>query len=225
MYTKIHANNLATPRHFKTQYMKYLIGTASRSSGCFIKCNTQENAQDVCHDTYRGINKSRFCPRPDKVCQVQCWARWRSGKELEFHGLDKLPQNPFNIDIKKELLMNYESFKRAGNRIETDGLFWSSPLKAETPFSLPVCDSDTGYVYIGNIHMSGFHARRMFPVSCGNWRSNETHDFYRYAAMDQESSRYKQGELHHFYRKTIPKASCHYLKDVSGTPTHIILVN
>jgi hypothetical protein len=189
--------------------MKYLIGTASRSSGCFIKCNTQENAQDVCNDTYRGINKSRFCPRPDKVCQVQCWAQWRSGKELELHGLDKLPQNPFNIDIKKELLMNYESFKRDGNKIRTESLFWSSPLEAETPYSLPVCDSDAGYVYIGNIYLSGFHAKRMFPVSCGDWRSNETHDFYRYAAIDQDSSRYKKGDLQHFYRKTIPKVSCH----------------
>src|SRR5436305_350786 len=65
---------LATPRHFKTQYLKYLNRDHLPKPRLFYQMQCPRKAQHVCNDSQKCINKPQFCLRPDKVCQFQCWA-------------------------------------------------------------------------------------------------------------------------------------------------------
>lgn len=170
-----------------------------------MKCNTQYLAEDLCNDNRDSLNRIRICPRPNKVCQLQCWAQWRFPKDLEFYGLNQIDKEPFNMDLKAEMLNAYESFKNYGNRAGSN--YWDIlPNGNPSLFRLPVCDSDAGYVDITDIYQHGPHTdqKRSFPPSCGNWRSNETKDFMDFIGLGPGTETYERGDLMHLYSTILP---------------------
>jgi hypothetical protein len=203
-----------THRQFRTQFSQYLISTAARASGCYMKCNTQPDAQKLCNEHDRDIHLSRFCPAPNKVCQMQCWAQWNHGKDLSLHGLKEYdaPNHPWHINLKTEMANMYQHYKVYGNKATTEALAQTDLDHAPSMMQLPVCDSDAGFISIKNIYHH--HNRNMFPSSCGNWRSDKTAEFLEYFGYNVHSPRYNAGNLHHLYHDTIP----HSLHDTVPNP-------
>lgn len=49
-------------RQFKIQFSQFLVSTAARSSGCYLKCNTQPNAELYCNDKRDEFEQSSILP-------------------------------------------------------------------------------------------------------------------------------------------------------------------
>jgi hypothetical protein len=195
-------------RQFKKLFTQYLVSTAARSSGCYIKCNTQILAEVFCNDQRDELNKVRFCPRPNKVCQLQCWSQEHYAKDRMFWGFDRIDKEPLNIDITQEMRDAYEAFRVFGNHVGND--YWDvKPDGNPSHFRLPVCDSDAGYVDVTDFKRGDEKQNKAFPASCGTWRSDEVQDFMDFTGLGIESQPFKEGNLHHLYFTIIPRVCVH----------------
>jgi hypothetical protein len=194
-----------------------LMAASYRAAKCFMKCTTHAQAPLFCE----GFNdwefspaareeygtpgdghsprspkaelerQMRVCPRPDKVCQIECWSQEKRGFSMPMHGFSTVQGPPLNFDVKQAMVRLYEYYKTNGNA--DPHIDWGSnqsgKLKGGAPrFWLPVCDSDAGYVHIADWGHQGNHLsdnvdRRGFPLSCGSYRSDETEEFMRAVGM------------------------------------------
>jgi hypothetical protein len=161
----------------------------------------------------------RICPRPDKVCQLQCWSQERQGFIMPLHGLMRLMSEPLAFQVHKAMLTIYEQYKEVGNEPPQTsflGTFNDTSLGAARPaFWLPVCDSDAGYSRIPDFANPAklWQDKKAFPLSCGNWRSSETKAFLE--AMKIEPKRPNPGfKVDLFYKKYALKVSINSLSQI-----------
>ena len=142
-------------------------------------------------------SQMRICPRLDKVCQVECWSQEKRGFSMPMHGFTAVQAAPLNFDVKDAMARLYEYYKACGNA--DPYLDWGGDavgdIEGGTPrFWLPVCDSDAGYVHIADWGHQGNYLsdnvdRRAFPLSCGNYRSDETEEFIRAVGMENPATK------------------------------------
>lgn len=228
-----------TKRSLMTTAIKEgLMAASYRSAKCFMKCNSHPQANLFCD----GFNdwefsaaarqkhgdpgdghapqspkadlerQMRICPRPDKVCQIECWSQEKRGFSMPMHGFASVQGAPLNFDVKDAMARLYEYYKARGNA--DPYLDWGGDalgdLEDGAPrFWLPVCDSDAGYVHIADWGHQGNHLsdnvdRRAFPLSCGNYRSDETEEFVRAVGMENLAPK-PPFPLDPFYKVYAPK--------------------
>ncbi|ELR05288.1 hypothetical protein VC83_08249 [Pseudogymnoascus destructans] len=154
----------------------------------------------------------RICPRSDKVCQIECWSQEKRGFSMPMHGFHTVQGAPLNFDVKDAMARLYDYYKARGNA--DPYLNWGGDavgdMEGGAPrFWLPVCDSDAGYVHIADWghqrnHLSDNVDRRAFPLSCGNYRSDETEEFIRAVGMENLATE-PPFPLDPFYKVYAPK--------------------
>ncbi|OBT61785.1 hypothetical protein VE03_09086 [Pseudogymnoascus sp. 23342-1-I1] len=215
-----------------------LMAASYRSAKCFMKCNSHPQAKLFCdgfndwefsaaarekygdpgdgHDPRSPKadleRQMRICPRPDKVCQIECWSQEKRGFSMPMHGFTAVQAAPLNFNVQGAMTQLYEYYKTRGNA--DPYLDWGGDalgdLEGGAPrFWLPVCDSDAGYVHIADWGHQGNHLsdnvdRRAFPLSCGNYRSDETEDFIRAVGMENVAPQ-PPFPLDPFYKVYAPK--------------------
>jgi hypothetical protein len=215
-----------------------LMAASYRAAKCFMKCNSHPQAKLFCD----GFNdwefsaaarekygdpgdghapqspksdlerQMRICPRPDKVCQIECWSQEKRGFSMPMHGFGTVRGPPLNFDVQDAMARLYEYYKTCGNA--DPYLDWGGDalgdIEGGAPrFWLPVCDSDAGYVHIADWGHQGNHLsdnvdRRAFPLSCGNYRSDETEEFIRAVGMENLATE-PPFPLDPFYKVYAPK--------------------
>ncbi|KFY08118.1 hypothetical protein V492_06517 [Pseudogymnoascus sp. VKM F-4246] len=215
-----------------------LMGASYRAAKCFMKCNSHPQANlfcegfndwefsDAAREKYGDPgdghaprsskaeleSQMRICPRPDKVCQIECWSQEKRGFSMPMHGFSTVQSAPLNFNVQNAMAQLYEYYKARGN--VDPYLDWGGnalgDLEGGAPrFWLPVCDSDAGYVHIADWGHQGNHLsdnvdRRAFPLSCGNYRSDETEEFIRAVGMDNVAPQ-TPFTLDPFYKVYAPK--------------------
>lgn len=214
------------------------MAASYRSAKCFMKCNSHPQANLFCdgfndwefsaaarekfgdpgdgHDPRSPKadleRQMRICPRPDKVCQIECWSQEKRGFSMPMHGFAAVQGAPLNFDVRNAMTRLYEYYKARGNM--DPYLDWGGDavgdIEGGSPrFWLPVCDSDAGYVHIADWGHQGNHLsdnvdRRAFPLSCGNYRSDETEEFIRAVGMENVAPQ-TPFPLDPFYKVYAPK--------------------
>ncbi|KFX87307.1 hypothetical protein O988_09435, partial [Pseudogymnoascus sp. VKM F-3808] len=215
-----------------------LMAASYRSAKCFMKCNSHPQANLFCdgfndwefsaaarkkygdpgdgHDPHSPKadveRQMRICPRPDKVCQIECWSQEKRGFSMPMHGFDAVQKAPLNFDVQDSMKRLYEYYKARGNAdpyLDWGGDAMGDVERGAPRFWLPVCDSDAGYVHIADWGHQGNHLsdnvdRRAFPLSCGNYRSDQTEEFMRAVGIENVATE-PPFPLDPFYKVYAPK--------------------
>lgn len=214
------------------------MAASYRSAKCFMKCNSHPQANLFCdgfndwefsaaarkkygdpgdgHDPNSPKadveRQMRICPRPDKVCQIECWSQEKRGFSMPMHGFDAVQKAPLNFDVQDSMKRLYEYYKAHGNvdpYLDWGGDAMGDVERGAPRFWLPVCDSDAGYVHIADWGHQGSHLsdnvdRRAFPLSCGNYRSDQTEEFIRAVGIENVETE-PPFPLDPFYKVYAPK--------------------
>jgi hypothetical protein len=192
-----------------------LIGLLLSNQQCYIKCTEYANAQEMCAlDRFRrekdgsidSLVLARFCPEKEKLCQAQCYQMSRSGnKEISIFNI-KSWESSWGIKPRELLEAAYHNWKKGGIEIHMDNILTDdSDMGVLSTVELPVCDSEPGYININDFrHKHDEKLYRNFPVSCGNFRSNETEMFLDNVRMGPGHSHYDNWDLRGVFEHYAP---------------------
>jgi hypothetical protein len=93
--------------------------------------------------------------------------------EVKLVGLEQLES--WDVDFRDILIKSYHAYRNAELGLEgSDKIFHKSYKTKDQLLELPTCASPQ--VDMGDFKKNGWH-NRLFPCTCGDWRSNETQIF------------------------------------------------
>jgi len=157
-----------------------LISNTWEDGKCYQKCLCKEDGSTskFCNTLGKDAEaKFRYCPNDPYgcACQLQCFSSNMdaSKNEAKLVGIEQLKL--WDIDFRDVLIKSYHTYRNADLSLEGSGeIFYKSYKTKDQLLELPTCASPQ--VDMGDFKKDGRH-NRLFPCTCGDWRSNETQIF------------------------------------------------